>query len=422
MKSINLLAALLPALLLVCGSCKSRPSANTLKEAKTQPASGCDLQSIQDQIKELDSTESQVVYAQHLKFSIETSGACTLPKTECQDNCGATFGGLMGVLYSKSHEQCLDQCQSAFNSCQKRNQEAIAKGQKESVDTNQLLADREELLARREQILKSLHLCSTNADEAKKLTQQLQAGLSQQQEWILLGKVIDNLTDIDGAAQVTFRFVSGTAIDTPARISSQSRDEWAAAMKSNKYWEHLGLMTLDVIVAAERHTSKTFDRLVGIERNATNTEKTLEDLGAGTQHVLNIVKSCANVTDTCTAISCLGHRTQEILSVADNVQRLEVPAFTTDGRKFALCRHYAPTYTDACNLWAKEHGLENQMQCEAEVQYTQMHAYPIISLTSNGKTSKYIYDILNDPMTPDLMPINSEASQSVSVPCLSVAK
>jgi len=66
--------------------------------------------------------------------------------------------------------------------------------------------------------------------------------------------------------------------------------------------------------------------------------------------------------------------------------------------------------------------MSDKMKCETEAKISLLHAYPLISIQSEGKSYDYIYDLLNDPMTPDLVPISKASEDSVSVPNLSIAR
>ncbi len=52
-----------------------------------------------------------------------------------------------------------------------------------------------------------------------------------------------------------------------------------------------------------------------------------------------------------------------------------------------------------------------------------MHIWPLISYKDKaGKTYEYAYDILNDPYTPDLVPVNEQAHKAVTLPFCDGAK
>jgi hypothetical protein len=420
-------AALLGGALVWPSSCKPRLTSNPASSAKDSPVQGsCDLNGIFSKINELNAYEGRLILGQHLKYAIETSGPCTLPKIECQDQCATANAGISSpFFFPTGYEKCLDGCLTEFSSCEQANRDAVTQGRKEgrkdSLKEDEVLSARSALLLRRETLLREIHSCSTSADKARDFGQQSHSILSKEDEWALQKKIWNNLLDADYAVFATYRFPRGTELDIPARRGFMTRAEWQGQYQADSYLMRVGLKIMDAGFDARDAASRDVSAILSIgTASSTKAEGSHAELAASSQHVVNIVSSCANVTDTCTAISCLGHRTQEVMSVRDNLDHLEMPEFTRDGRKFALCRHYAPTFAAACNQWAKAHGVSDKMSCSTEGKFSLFHAYPIISVTDGGKSYQYIYDLLNDPMTPDLVPINDPATESVRVPCPSV--
>lgn len=399
--------------------CKLSSTNNQSKtKASDQTPDQCDAKSIADQLKELDASEADLVLGQHIKYSPESIGPCTMPKTDCQNRCASTFGGFMGIMFSSSHSQCIDQCQDDFESCMKKNADAIAKGETKVIDTAKIAAARTALLDRREQILRSLHLCSTNSDVTRSLSQELHFNLSKEDEWVLQRKIWKNLVAADYAVYATFRFSQGTAVDTPARRGYMTHADWLNLHEADSTISKYGLKTLEKGLDGLGVFIQGVDAVFTVGSGGTpEAPGDVSKYAIAPQHIVNIVTSCANVKDVCTAISCLGHRTQEVMTIRDNLNGLVTPEIAKDGRTFAVCRHYAPTFAEACNQWAKVHGLSDQMNCTPESKLSLMHAYPVINLTSSGKSYQYIYDLLNDPMTPDLVPTNAAANDSVRIPC-----
>ena len=103
--------------------------------------------------------------------------------------------------------------------------------------------------------------------------------------------------------------------------------------------------------------------------------------------------------------------------IRENISGMKSLEKLPDGREFALCRHFAPTFEQACNLWAKRKGVANSIQCQSAAKLSLFHAWPVVKITANGKDYEYIYDLLNDPFTPDLVPLNSNAEQAARLPC-----
>jgi hypothetical protein len=403
--------------------CKPWSDSGKVKVDANQPSIGkCDTASTQASIKELDSFEADLVLAQRLKFAVNTGGACNMNMVECKNKCTADFGTIGTMMYPDSYDKCQDLCVSSFQLCMKKEQADIASGKISAPDTNKLLSSREQLLERREAILKSLHACTSDSATALTLAQQTNSILPKDAELDLARKTWKNLKELDMAVFATYRYTRGTAVDTPARRGYMSRDEWKKHYEADSALAKFGLAIFDAAIDGFSAFDYVMNKIFTADMTSAQIKSAtdMSEMAIPSMHASNIAKSCNNAKDLCSAISCLGHRTQEIMSVRDNILNVENLESIQDGRKFALCRHYAPTFVNVCTMWAKDHNMGDKIKCTMEGDFNLLHAYPIIEITQNGKSYQYIYDLLNDPMTPDLVPLSAAAKDDVSIPCLAV--
>ena len=407
-----LLGSILVALISM-PSCKRKTAFNHLADINAG-SSACDIETITRQLDELNSSEADLVMAQHLKYAIQSANPCTIPRINCENKCNSEYSGLTAYWYQKEHGMCLDRCLLASQACMKANAAAVASGERIPLDPVKLLASRVALLQRREEILGGLHLCSTDSAAVRVISEQINPYLgSKGQELDFQSGVWRNLWNSDKLVSVTYRFTRGTAIDVPARRGYMTRADWLKELSADEsYIKILGHTVLGSAIDGLAAVAEPVRTFIGIDN-------TIGSYSIDDEHIENIVQSCRNVTDTCTAISCLGHRTQEIMSVRDNIERLNAPSSSKDGRIYPVCRHYAPTYEKACNRWAKDHGLSDTMNCTTEDLVSVEHGFPIITLKFEEKSYQYIYDLMNDPMTPDLVPNNAVAEERAIIPCSS---
>lgn len=204
----------------------------------------------------------------------------------------------------------------------------------------------------------------------------------------------------------------------------QSYEKWENGYTADTMSGRIGLKMKQAVYVAVITTGNHMLDLATLGLNNVEIERLdgvdLSKYSVAPYHLLRMSKPCSQVKDVCSAISCLGHRTQETLSLQENLGNVPLLESIFDGREFAVCRHYAPSFSNACNMWAKENKATNILRCEAYGTHELGHAWPVISIKEGGIEYNYLYDILNDPLTPDLVPTNSAARERSDIPCPSI--
>ncbi len=400
-------------------SCKSAQSTLS-EEVSTGAGTSCSEAQVISWIKEVSALEPQLITGQRYSQDIATAGNCTIKRTQCEGQCNSEFWGVMKLWYAKEFEYCMASCMDTYSRCVKSRSAAAAQGESEPIDVPGSLATRQQNLDRREALLQQIHLCTQSQGQQYTIGQKLQQLGHREQEWAALSAQWKSFRERDPLIYGTYRFINATFIDVPARRSTQSFADWKRQYESDVAQWRIGMQVGDVALTGLDYFTSTADYVfrAGIPDN--KFQLSMEDLShmaAPGMHITRIVNACVNAEDLCTAISCLGHRTQEVMSIRDNLQNVEALAKADDGREFAVCRHYAPTFKEVCNLWAKRTGNEGRIVCGNTASLSTMHAWPLVHFIKNGEKYEYIYDILNDPFAPDLIPVNQPARDRASLPC-----